>query len=313
MSDDDNLGLEEALAQNRETIPDEDNVFHLGNGWSPSPDRDDALERNLDFINKLLKRIQVDAFIATPAAVDDAKAHLQTPNVKKNIAVTNVGFDDAQQYDFDTQLEYGDLRVKRDEVYGIAQRLLGVGFNAWKADIKTLEKTARIEQYNSGKQYTAFTVPFPNLLDYDEQGKFRASPENAIAAIRHTYDRGNVQLRYDLWKRQQVRLDLKTGKQIIDDYKNENVFVRELQNSIAEQYKLSFLEPTIKDSISRLAVQNQFHSMKEEISKLRDNWRTVGKDQWAELYPGRAPMEVFVKDIFRMEGSDLQLAVCKNG
>jgi hypothetical protein len=309
MADDDTLSLEEALAQNRETIPEDDTVVDLGKAELPRPNTGDALERNLDFINRLLRRIQVDAFIATPAGFDDAKAHLQTPNVKKNIAVTNVGFDGVQQYDFDTQLKYGDLRVKRDEVYGIAKKLLGGGFTAWKADIKALEKTARIEQYNRGEQYTAFTVPWPNLLDYDEQGKFRTSPENAIAAIRHIYDRSNVRLKHDLWRRQQVRLDLKTGRQIIDDYKNENVFVRELQNSIAEQYKLSFLEPTIKDAISRLAVHNQFHSMKDEIRKLRDNWRTVGKDQWAELYPGRPPMDVLVKDVFRMEGSDLQLAV----
>jgi predicted P-loop ATPase len=79
-------------------------------------------------------------------------------------------------------------------------------------------------------------------------------------------------------------------------YKNENVFVRELQNSIAEQYKLSFLEPTIKDAISRLAVHNQFHSMKDEIRKLRDYWRKVGKDQWAKLYPGGGLHLIYLLD-----------------
>jgi Virulence-associated protein E len=307
---DEKLSIEEALAQVSETIPDDDNIAHLDKEATSEPETE-ALERNLDFINKLLKRIKVDSFNATPAAIADAKAHLQTPNVKNNIAVTNVCFDGSDRYKIETQFRYGELRVKCDEVYEEAKRHLQSAFTAWKADIKALEKTARIELYNSGKQYTAFNVPWPNLIDHDEHGKYRASPENAVAAIRHIYDRENIHLAYDLWKRQQVRIDIKTGKQIIDDYKNETVFVRELQNSIAEQYKLSFLEPTVKDAIGRLSVHNQFHSMKDQIRKLRDNWRDVGKSQWQELYPDQTPMDVLVTDIYKMEGSALNLAVMK--
>ena len=108
-----------------------------------------------------------------------------------------------------------------------------------------------------------------------------------------------------------MRLDLKTGKLIIDDYKNEHVFVKELQNAIAEKYKLSFLEPTIKDAISRLAVHNQFHSMKDEIERLKTNWKVEGEAKWKEEFQNRPPMDVLTKDVYKMVGSDLQKAVLK--
>ena len=215
------------------------------------------------------------------------------------------------RYEIDIQLKYGELRVKCDEIYAIAHTLLEKGFNAWKADIKKLEATVRNDKYNGGQRYTAFTCPLGKWIEYDKHSSPRPTSENAIVAIRHLDEHNQVLRKYDLWKRQRIRFDLRTGRQLIDDYKDENIFVRELQNSIAGTFKLSFSEQMMKDALSRLTIYNQFHSMKDYFQELRRQWNTNGKDTWRELYGDRTCADVLVKDIYQMEGSALQLAVMK--
>ena len=154
------------------------------------------------------------------------------------------------------QLKYGELHAKRDDTYAIAQRLLDKGFAGWKAEIKKIEEPLRAKKYNGGVVYTAFTVPSGKYLDYDKNGNPRPTPESAIASIRYIDNGRNIVCKYDLWKRQRVRFDLNTGKQLIDDYKDEHIFIRELQNEIAGYKRLSFSEQTMKDALSRLTIYN---------------------------------------------------------
>jgi hypothetical protein len=290
MSDDDTLSLEEALAQNRETIPDDENVVHI-HKEAPSPSTDDDLERNLDFINKLLKRIRVDSFNATAAAVNEAKAHLQTDNVKINIAVANLGFDGSKQYGYETQLQYGDLRVKRDEIYEIAKRLLSGGYAAWKADINNLEKTARLERYNGGQVYTAFTTPRGKYLVLNKDGAPVPCSHNAITALRDHLASHNITILYDHWRN------------AISLHKDQTSFPRESKefvvknfvNEIYESTKVLYTIEHVKFAMGQLAVLHQQHSLLDYWDKL--TWDRV--DRIGKL----------VVDIMKLEGTEFQIAV----
>ena len=231
---------------------------------------------------------------------DDAKYHLQEFEVKNNLAVIIVSLDGIQFKDGDIRLKHGEMRQKVEEVLAIAKQLFNNNdiYKQWRKDIKKIEKKARDQLYSPEKQeYNEFTIPYPKFLDYDEHDKLLPTIRNAIAAIRHIYYKHQIVLKHDQWRRQRVRFNLNTGKPIIEDYKDENIFIRELQNEISEAYKLSFLEPIMKEALSRIAVKNQFHSMKDKLRQLKERWDGVPRN------------EMLVKDIYKMEGTSLQLAV----
>jgi hypothetical protein len=271
-----------------------------GSEVPPSGDkREDELLRNIGFADIVLKNINIDFSSASPATLNEARSYLQTSNIKNNLAVINVSFDGPPPNDFDTQLKLGELRSKFDEIFNIAKKLFNSSetYKKWKAEIKDFETNLRAEKYNDGKTYNEFNCPLHKFPEYDKNGKPTATVPCAIAATRHIYELDKVVLKYDQWRRQRVRFNLQSSKPIIEDYKDENVFTRELQNKISERYRLSLSEQQMKEATSRLAVKNQFHSMKDKLRQLRDSWDKKPR------------IEMFVKDIYKMEGTKLQLAV----
>ena len=270
-------------------------------------DANKDIDRNLAFLDLTLKKIRRDNLFDKISSDkdfhlsdEDAKYHLQEFEVKNNLAVIIVSLDGIKFKDGDIRLKYGEMRQKIEEILAIAKQLFNNNdiYKQWRKDIKKIEKKARDQVYSHEKQeYNEFTIPYPQFLDYDEDEKVLPTIRNAIAAIRHIYYRHQIVLKHDQWRRQRVRFNLNTGKPIIEDYKDENIFIRELQNEISEAYKLSFLEPIMKEALSRIAVKNQFHSMKDKLCQLRDGWDKVPR------------IEMLVKDIYKMEGTPLQLAV----
>jgi hypothetical protein len=270
------------------------------------------LARLHKFADELLKKIKVDKFNNTDAEILAAKNHLQIIHVKANIAAIETTFDMESNPSLsdDLQLALGSLRNKRSDVRAFAKQLLGTGYSDWESSIKRLEPEIRSQKYNDGETYTAFTCPEGKWIDYGDKGP-KSTVENAIVAIRHIDADDNVYRRYDSWKRQRVRFHSTTGKQLIDDYKDENVFVRELQNAIAGRFRLSFSEQMMKDALSRLTIYNSFNSMKHQLDQFKEFWTREGKTEWQKLYDERDPVNVLVKDIYKMEDSALQLAVMR--
>ena len=265
------------------------------------------LDRNLAFLDLTLEKIRRDNLFDRVSSDknfrlsdEDAKYHLQEFEVKNNLAVIIVSLDGIQYKDGDIRLKYGEMRQKIEEIQAIAKLLFKNNdiYKRWLKSIGKIEKKARKQLYELEKQeYNEFTIPYPQFLDYDENEKIIPTVRNAIAAIRHIYHRHQIVLKHDQWRRQRVRFSINTGKPIIEDYKDENIFIRELQNEISEAYKLSFLEPIMKEALSRIAVKNQFHSMKDKLRQLKEGWDGVERN------------EMLVKDIYKMEGTPLQLAV----
>ena len=265
------------------------------------------LDRNLAFLDLTLEKIRRDNLFDRVSSDknfrlsdEDAKYHLQEFEVKNNLAVIIVSLDGIQYKDGDIRLKYGEMRQKIEEIQAIAKLLFKNNdiYKRWLKSIGKIEKKARKQLYELEKQeYNEFTIPYPQFLDYDENEKIIPTVRNAIAAIRHIYHRHQIVLKHDQWRRQRVRFSINTGKPIIEDYKDENIFIRELQNEISEAYKLSFLEPIMKEALSRIAVKNQFHSMKDKLRQLKEVWDGVERN------------EMLVKDIYKMEGTPLQLAV----
>jgi predicted P-loop ATPase len=202
--------------------------------------------------------------------------------------------------DGDIRLKHGEMRQKIEEILAIAKQLFNNNdiYKQWRKSIAKIEKKARDQLYSQEKQeYNEFTIPYPQFLDYDADEKLLPTIRNAISAIRHIYHKHQIVLKHDQWRRQRVRFNLNTGKPLIEDYKDENILIRELQNEISEADKLSFLEPIMKEALSRIAVKNQFHSMKDKLRQLKEGWDGVPRN------------EMLVKDIYKMEGTPLQLAV----
>ena len=265
------------------------------------------LDRNLAFLDLTLEKIRRDNLFDRVSSDknfrlsdEDAKYHLQEFEVKNNLAVIIVSLDGIQYKDGDIRLKYGEMRQKIEEIQAIAKLLFKNNdiYKRWLKSIGKIEKKARKQLYEPEKQeYNEFTIPYPQFLDYDENEKIIPTVRNAIAAIRHIYHKHQIVLKHDQWRRQRVRFSINTGKPIIEDYKDENIFIRELQNEISEAYKLSFLEPIMKEALSRIAVKNQFHSMKDKLRQLKEGWDGVERN------------EMLVKDIYKMEGTPLQLAV----
>ena len=265
------------------------------------------LDRNLAFLDLTLQKIRRDNLFDRVSSDknfrlsdEDAKYHLQEFEVKNNLAVIIVSLVGIQYKDGDIRLKYGEMRQKSEEIQAIAKLLFKNNdiYKRWLKSIGKIEKKARKQLYELEKQeYNEFTIPYPQFLDYDENEKIIPTVRNAIAAIRHIYHGHQIVLKHDQWRRQRVRFSINTGKPIIEDYKDENIFIRELQNEISEAYKLSFLEPIMKEALSRIAVKNQFHSMKDKLRQLKEVWDGVERN------------EMLVKDIYKMEGTPLQLAV----
>jgi hypothetical protein len=255
----------------------------------------DEIERQIGFADRILEKIAIDP--ANNTAASEAKAYLQADDIKTNLATINVAFDNCPA-DFGLQLKLGTLRNKVDEIEAIVKTLFKSGetFKRWKKDIKDAERNIRAEKYNEGKRYNEFNCPPDKFPEYDKDGKPTPTVNCAIAAARHIYSADNIVLKYDQWRRQRVRVHAKTKKPIIEDYKDENVFTRELQNRISIHYQIALSEQQIREATSRLSVKNQFHSMKDKLLQLRDEW------------DGKPRIKMFVKDIYKMEGTPLQLA-----
>ena len=93
-------------------------------------------------VDSILKLIRASIVPGIPVSIiNDAKFHLQTTNVKTNLAVINVSFDGAPPNDFEIQYKVGELRSKRDEIYAIAKKL----FNGGETD-----KEWRVESGDQG-------------------------------------------------------------------------------------------------------------------------------------------------------------------
>jgi Virulence-associated protein E len=265
------------------------------------------IDRNLAFLDLTLQKIRredplnkISSDKDVRLSDEDAKYHLQEFEVKNNLAVIIVSLDGIQLKGGDLRLKHGEMRQKIEEILAIAKQLFKNNdiYRQWRKSIGKIEKKAREQLYEPDKrEYNEFTVPYPQFLDYNGDDKLLPTIRNSISAIRHIYHKHQIVLKHDQWRRQRVRFNITTGKPIIEDYKDENIFIRELQNEISEVYKLSFLEPIMKEALSRIAVKNQFHSMKDKLRQLKEGWDGIARN------------EMLVKDIYKMEGTALQLAV----
>ena len=287
MSDDEHPTLEEALA-NRKEVEDslKDNVIPIREA-PPVPS--DELGRNTHFIDKVLSTINPDLF--DTSVVVDAKAYLQTPNVKNNLAFTNVGFDGAKLADFDTQIRYGELRNKRDEVYSIAKRTLDDGYKGWLDEIKQLERKARNGRYSDGQAYTAFTTPRGKYLVIDKDGDPVPCVTNAITALRdHLAARHSI-ITYDHW-RNAISLQKQQSRY---PRESKDFVVKNLINEIYERTKVLYTIEHVKFAMGQLAVFHQYHSLLDYFAK----------QKWDK----KSRIKLLVTDIMKLEGTSYQIAV----
>jgi hypothetical protein len=236
---------------------------------APQDDKDKELDRNIAFADAILRRIRAAIISsASPLVINDAKFHLQTSNVKSNLAVINVSFDGAAPNDFDLQYRIAELRSKRDEIYAIAKKLFADNetYKGWKAEIKEKEYKLRIDLYNDGKAYTPFTIPRGKWLKVNGKGQPVAHNENAITALKYHFEDGDIKVAYDHWKNSVSITNSALSK---FPRESKDFMVKNYINQLVAKFNILFTVEEIKFGLGQLAANNARHSMLDYFHNLK--------------------------------------------
>jgi Virulence-associated protein E len=228
---------------------------------APPENKGDEFNRNVTFADAILGLIKAATVSSVPASVvNDAKFHLQTTNVKINLAVINVSFDGAAPNDFDLQYRIGELRAKRDEIYAIAKKLFSDNetYKGWKTEIKGLEYKLRVDLYNDGKAYTPFTIPRGKWLKINGKGQPIPHNENAITALKYHFEDEEITVAYDHWKNSISVTNLKKSK---FPRESKDFIVKNYINQLVGKFNILFTMEEIKFGLGQLAANNARHSM----------------------------------------------------
>jgi hypothetical protein len=237
---------------------------------APPENKNDEIARNIAFADAILGLIRAAIVSSVPASVvNDAKFHLQTSNVKTNLAVINVSFDGAPPNDFDIQYTIGELRSKRDEIYTIAKKLFNSAetYKDWKTEIKEKEYKLRIDLYNDGKAYTPFTIPRGKWLKINGKGQPIPHNENAITALKYHFEDEDATVAYDHWKNSVSITNLAKSR---FPRESKDFVVKNLINRLVGKFNILFTMEEIKFGLGQLAANNAHHSMLDYFD--RSKW-----------------------------------------
>lgn len=236
---------------------------------APSDDKNDEIDRNINFADAILGLIRAAVVSSVPASViNDAKFHLQTSNVKTNLAVINVSFDGAPPNDFAMQYTIGELRTKRDEIYAIAKKLFAENetYKGWKTEIKALEYKLRLDLYNDGRAYTPFTIPRGKWMKINGKGQPTPHNENAITALKYHFEDEEATVVYDHWKNS---ISVTSPKKSKFPRESKDFIVKNYINQLVGKFNILFTMDEIKFGLGQLAANNARHSMLDYFDGLK--------------------------------------------
>ena len=250
--------------------------------------KNDVPTNNLKRLDRVLEQIKpIDLFgdnFTMRLSGEDAKIFLQGDEFKYDFAFILFCLDKRHPLN-------GELSQKSAEIFFIAKKLFSDNetFKNWKNDINKRKQKVRNVAYGGSTPFTCEREKWPVT---DKNGLPLSQSANAIAALRWYLEDEGITVKYDHWRN---GISINNPKKSKFPREGKEFILKNWINRICDKFHVLFTIEHMKYASGQLAAFHEFHSLLGYLDDLK--WD--GKDR----------LPILVKDIMKLEGTELQLSV----